>query len=78
MATANLPGLLPKVVPEEQTETKQQPPYAVVLHNDDINGFDYVIGVLRKVFKYGLMKAFRLPLKPTSTAGPSSGLAVWR
>ncbi len=67
MANANLqtslPGLLPKVVPDEQTQLKRQPPYAVVLHNDDDNGFDYVVEVLRKVFNYGLIKAFRLTLK---------------
>jgi ATP-dependent Clp protease adaptor protein ClpS len=34
-----------------------------VLHNDDINGFDYVVGVLRKVFNYGRLKAFWLTLK---------------
>jgi ATP-dependent Clp protease adaptor protein ClpS len=45
------------------TQTKRLPPYAVVLHNDDINGFDFVIGVLRKVFHYGRLKAFWLTLK---------------
>jgi ATP-dependent Clp protease adaptor protein ClpS len=69
MATANLeislPGPLvrPEVAPDEQTQTKRQPPYAVVLHNDDDNGFDYVVEVLRKVFNYGFTKAFWLTLK---------------
>jgi ATP-dependent Clp protease adaptor protein ClpS len=34
-----------------------------VLHNDDVNGFDSVVGVLRKVFNYGRLKAFWLTLK---------------
>jgi ATP-dependent Clp protease adaptor protein ClpS len=35
----------------------------VVLHNDDINGFDYVVATLRKVFRYGGPKAFLLTLR---------------
>jgi ATP-dependent Clp protease adaptor protein ClpS len=50
-------------VPREQNRVKRQPPYAVVLHNDDINGMDYVVGVLRKVFNFGRSKAVWLMLK---------------
>ena len=57
------PIVRPTHMPREQTEAKRQPPYGVVLHNDDINGFEYVVGVLRKVFKYGRLKAFWLTLK---------------
>jgi ATP-dependent Clp protease adaptor protein ClpS len=57
------PIVRPTTTPREQTQTRRQPPYAVVLHNDDINGFDYVVGVLRKVFNYGHLKAFWLTLK---------------
>jgi ATP-dependent Clp protease adaptor protein ClpS len=34
-----------------------------VLHNDDLNGFAYVVDVLRKVFHYGRPKAFWLTLR---------------
>jgi ATP-dependent Clp protease adaptor protein ClpS len=51
----------PKVDPK--TRPKQQPPHAVILHNDPINGFDYVIGVLVKVFKYSRGKSFMLTLR---------------
>jgi ATP-dependent Clp protease adaptor protein ClpS len=34
-----------------------------VLHNDDINGFEYVVAVLRQVFNYGQLKVFWLTLK---------------
>ena len=67
------PIVRPAPVPRERTEVRRQPPYAVVLHNDDINGFDYVISVLRKVFNYGRLKAFWLTLKVHSD-GQSS---VW-
>src|SRR3954454_10657259 len=61
-AAESAPVVRPKSTPREETRTKRQPPYAVVLHNDDINGFDYVVGVLRKVFNYGRLKAFWLTL----------------
>ena len=56
---------LPDVLPDTDTETKtrRQPPYAVILHNDDVNGMDFVIGVLRTVFGYELEKCFELMLE---------------
>jgi ATP-dependent Clp protease adaptor protein ClpS len=57
------PAERPETTPHEQTRPRQQPPYAVVLHNDDVNGFDFVVGVLCKVFHYGALKAFWLTLK---------------
>lgn len=56
---------LPDVLPDEDTETRtrRQPPYAVILHNDDLNGMDFVIGVLRKVFGYTVPKCFELMLE---------------
>ena len=59
--------------PSTNTKPKQQPPYAVILHNDSMNGFEYVIGVLRRVFRYGGMRAFVLTLRAHLT-GRS---AVW-
>jgi len=38
-----------------------------------INGFDYVVVFLRKVFNDGRMKAFWLTLKAHVTDGASSG-----
>jgi ATP-dependent Clp protease adaptor protein ClpS len=52
-----------KTRPTTDARPKTQPPHAVVLHNDHVNEFDYVIGVLRKVFRYGGGKAFWLTLK---------------
>jgi len=61
----------PKAAPEKRrrrkpstnNKPKTQPPYAVILHNDDINGFEYVIGVLMKIFHYGSPKCFLLTLR---------------
>jgi ATP-dependent Clp protease adaptor protein ClpS len=65
--TLPVPVVRPASVPHEQTEVRRQPPYAVILHNDDINGMDFVVGVLRKVFSYGRMKSIWLMLKAHST-----------
>ncbi len=42
------------------TRPKKQPPYAVVLFNDDQHSFQYVIETLTKVFGYPLEKCFTL------------------
>ncbi len=41
----------------KKPKPKRQPPYAVVLHDDDVHTFPYVIEVLQKVFGYALPKA---------------------
>jgi len=56
------PLVRPKRASRRRTRAKRQPPYSVVLHNDDVNGFEFVVGVIRKVFHYGEPKAFRLTL----------------
>ncbi len=55
----------PEVVPEQETETRtrRQPPYAVILHNDDTNTTDFVVMVLRKVFGYSVEKCVKLMLE---------------
>ena len=70
MATA-----LPDVIPEEDTDTRtrRQPPYAVILHNDDVNTMEFVIVVLRKVFGYEVEKCVELMLE----AHEKGRAAVW-
>lgn len=48
---------------ESKQKTRRQPPYAVILHNDDYNGMGYVVGVLIKVFGFGTSKAIWLMMK---------------
>jgi ATP-dependent Clp protease adaptor protein ClpS len=47
--------------PAEQ-KPKILPPYAVVLHNDDLHSFPYVIETLMKVFGYAQEKCYVLTL----------------
>jgi ATP-dependent Clp protease adaptor protein ClpS len=42
------------------TRPKKQPPYAVVLFNDDDHTFQFVVETLQKVFGYPLEKCFTL------------------
>jgi ATP-dependent Clp protease adaptor protein ClpS len=58
---------LPETLPSEKTVTRRQPPYAVILHNDDVNTFEFVVMVLRKVFHYPLLKCFELMLEAHET-----------
>lgn len=56
------PIVRPKRPTRRKAQAKRQPSYSVVLHNDDVNGFEFVVGVVRKVFHYAEPKAFQLTL----------------
>ncbi len=55
------------------TRTRRQPPYAVILHNDDLTTMEYVVAVLRKVFGYTVEKCVQLMLE----AHGSDRAVVW-
>lgn len=59
--------------PVPATRPRRQPPYAVILHNDDINGFGFVVDVLAKVFRYARPKCYLLTL----TAHVKGRSIVW-
>ena len=69
------PSAEPKKKPEEDTKnrTKRQPPYAVIVHDDDLHTYEYVIECLQKVFGYQLEKAFSL----TREIDKSGRALVW-
>jgi len=45
---------------DDRPKPRQQPPYAVVVYNDDEHTFQYVIETLKKVFGYPTEKGFQL------------------
>jgi ATP-dependent Clp protease adaptor protein ClpS len=61
----------PKLDP--QSRPKRQPPYSVILGNDNEHSFPYVIETLQRVFGYGWFKALRL----TVSAHRHGRAAVW-
>src|SRR5262245_44338504 len=63
-----LPRTSRKVKEQEEQKTKKQPPYNVVLLNDDDHSYDYVIAMLQQLFGYPKEKGF-LMAKEVDTAG---------
>src|SRR5262245_51522599 len=49
---------LPKVKDKKQDKTKRQPPYNVVLLNDDDHSFEYVIHMLQVLFGHPPEKGY--------------------
>ena len=67
------PAVLPELDTDTDTRLERQPPYAVILHNDDWNGMDFVVTVLRKVFGYTVEKCVEL----MSEAHDEGRAVVW-
>ena len=69
-ATATVPLEEVAARPRERAEreTKRQPPYNVVLWNDDDHSYEYVILMLESLFAYPLEKGF-LMAKEVDTQG---------
>jgi len=57
------PTVLPEELTESDTRTRRQPPYHVILLNDDDHTYDYVIRMLREIFGYPEEKGFQLAKK---------------
>ncbi|MBA4190492.1 MAG: Clp protease ClpS [Planctomycetaceae bacterium] len=58
-----IPDVLPDTETENETRTRRQPPYAVILHNDDVNGMEFVVSVIRKIFGYSVEKCVELMME---------------
>ncbi|MCX5659487.1 MAG: ATP-dependent Clp protease adaptor ClpS [Planctomycetota bacterium] len=56
-----------KPSPRPIVRTRPQPPFAVVLHDDPVNTFEYVVGVLMWVLRCGKNEAFDLTLRAHRT-----------
>ena len=54
------PAVLPELDVEEETRTRRQPPYHVVLLNDDDHSYEYVILMLLELFSHPVEKGYEL------------------
>jgi ATP-dependent Clp protease adaptor protein ClpS len=52
---------------ERQQQRRHQPPYNVILHDDDDHSYQYVIGMLRRLFGYPDEKAYELARETDET-----------
>jgi ATP-dependent Clp protease adaptor protein ClpS len=59
---------LPRTHVEEEEKVKRQPPYNVILLNDDDHTYDYVISMLQTIFGYPPEKGFQMA-KEVDTTG---------
>ena len=54
--------------PKEKENVKRQPPYNVILLNDDDHSYEYVITMLQQLFGYPVEKGFQMA-KEVDTTG---------
>lgn len=52
--------VFPEELTENDTRTRRQPPYNVILLNDDDHTYDYVIRMLKELFGFSDEKGFQL------------------
>jgi ATP-dependent Clp protease adaptor protein ClpS len=51
---------LPRIRETEKEETALEPPYRVIIHNDDVTPMDFVMNILRTVFKLDGLHALQV------------------
>ncbi len=62
-----------KPIEREESETRLLPPYNVILMNDDVHSFEFVISVLRKAIGCDEPRAFQL----TEQAHSRGRAVIW-
>lgn len=62
------PATAPAPVTTEDTRTDESlaPLYKVLVHNDDVTPFHFVIGVLMQIFKLSAIRSFQVTLEAHS------------
>ena len=62
------PTALPDTETQEEQKTRRQPPYHVILLNDDDHTYEYVIEMLKDLFGHTVEKGYQLA-KMVDTTG---------
>lgn len=57
-----LPEIKPDVEEETDHEVAKEPPYRVLIHNDDVTPMDFVVAILIKIFMLTYPDAMRVML----------------
>ncbi|HEY2911001.1 MAG TPA: ATP-dependent Clp protease adaptor ClpS [Gemmataceae bacterium] len=57
---SSAPAVLPDLDTEQESRTRRQPPYNVVLINDDDHSYEYVIIMLKELFAHPVEKGYEL------------------
>ena len=58
----------PEKKTKDKPEVQKQPPYNVILHNDDDHSYEYVIRMLKELFAYPEEKGYQMA-KEVDTKG---------
>jgi ATP-dependent Clp protease adaptor protein ClpS len=66
--TATLPVTVTRPKEKEKDKTKRQPPYHVILLNDDDHSYEYVIAMLQRLFGHPVERGY-LMAKEVDTQG---------
>lgn len=66
--SATLPETIVRTKPKERDRTKRQPPYNVILLNDDDHSYEYVIHMLQILFGHPRERGMQLA-KEVDTSG---------
>ena len=61
--SVTLPETTVRTKEKRQEKTKKQPPYHVILLNDDDHSFEYVIGMLQKLFGHPPEKGYQMAME---------------
>ncbi|GIW81805.1 MAG: ATP-dependent Clp protease ClpS [Gemmatales bacterium] len=60
--SADKPAVSENPKTHERNKVRRVPPYHVILENDDVHTFEFVVGVLRKSLGYSQERAYQLTL----------------
>src|SRR5215831_1351880 len=58
-----LPEPIVRTKEKHKDKVKKQPPYHVILLNDDDHSFEYVIGMLQKLFGHPIEKGYQMAVE---------------